>query len=116
MALSNAERQARYRARLKERAAPEALVPRVVDAADAAVAALWSFFSRPMPGGGLWADTEGCANLAEYRALLASEPGSLLRSCREVTSFGAGLLPHEADALRQLIALSEALLLTPRGA
>lgn len=116
MALSNAERQARYRAKLKAQVAPEALVPAAQAAVDTALAALWSYFSRPMPGGDLWADTQGCADMAEYRALLAGEPGALLRTCQDVTSYTVGLLPDEAAALGRVIELAGVLQLTARGA
>ena len=113
MALSNAERQARYRARLKAKVTPEALVPAVRAVADTALAALWAYFSRPTPAGDLWADIEGCTTIADYRDLLARDPGALLRSCREVISFGVGLLPEEAVALNAVVELADALALIP---
>lgn len=116
MAFSNAERQARYRARLKAQVVPEAVIPAVQAAVDAALAALWAYFSRPMPGGDLWADTQDCADVADYRALLAREPGALLRSCQDVTSYGVGLKPDEAAALGRVIELAGVLQLTARSA
>ena len=114
MALSNAQRQARYRARLKARAAPEALGERVREAAETAIAALWAFFNRPAPDGEAWGDIEGCPTPAAYRARLAADPGALLAACRDVFGFGTGLLADEAAALELVIAIADALVLASR--
>jgi hypothetical protein len=47
MAMTNAERQRRYRQKLKARASGDALGDRVREASDRAVAALWAFHERP---------------------------------------------------------------------
>ena len=106
MALTNAERQARYRARLKEKASGGALMTHVDKAADEAVEALWSFFNRPDPDGQPWADIDGCNSVAEYR--LATR-GQLIETCRALIWSGAELHPEEAAALARVIEISERL-------
>lgn len=112
MAMSNAERQARYRARLKANASLDALADRADQAVDAAVAAVWTFFNRPSPGGARWADIEGCESIADYRATLASDPGALVEVCRQLVTYSVGLRPDEAKALGVIVDLADALSLT----
>jgi len=109
MALTNAERQARYRARLKARASGEATGELVHKAVDEAVEALWSFFSRPAPDGGKWGDTEGCADLAQYRAALT---GSLVETCRALAWTGNGLTGPEKTAIQRIVEIADALDMT----
>ncbi len=68
MVLSNAERQERYRQRLKARATGADLGEQARAAVDAAFAAVWAIFSRPAPDGGEWGDLEGFADLAGWQA------------------------------------------------
>ena len=104
MALTNAERQARYRARLKARASGEGLMVHVDKVVDHAVDALWSYFNRPDPDGQPWADIDGCNGVNDYRATVS---GQLTDICRAVLWNGQGLLPEEAQALTRFIALAD---------
>lgn len=113
MALTNAERQARYRARQKARAAGGDLTGLVDKAVEEAVDALWSFFNRPGPGGEAWADIAGCATRADYRALLARNPAGLVETCRGIAWLGEGLDEVEAAAIARLIAIADAVELRP---
>lgn len=81
MALTNAERQARYRKRIKEKASLDALPDRAREAAEAAVSALWSFFSRPTPDGGKWGELDGYECEADLRKALAKDR-DLVEWCR----------------------------------
>lgn len=105
MPLSNAERQARYRARLKQRtsANPAALVGKAVDEA---VEALWIFFNRPAPDGLRWGDVEGCYSIDDYRTVLA---GNLVPTCRAMLWSGTAMLDEEVFAIRQIAAIADAL-------
>ena len=104
MALTNAERQARYRARLKARASGEGLMVHVDKVVGDAVDALWNYFNRPDPDGQPWADIDGCGTAADYRATIS---GQLTDICRAVHWNGQGLLPDEEKALAKLIALAD---------
>lgn len=106
MALTNAERQARYRARLKARASAAGLMVHVDKVVDDAVDALWSYFNRPDPDGQPWADIDGCAAASDYRATIA---GQLTDISRAVHWNGQGLLPDEEEALAKLIALADSI-------
>lgn len=116
MALSNAERQARYRARMKARANGDAVLDHVGNAVDEAVDALWAFFNRPGPGGGEWDDIIGCATLADYRALLARDPAALVDACRGIAWLGEGLSEQEAAAIRRVLGIADRLALKPQAA
>lgn len=113
MALSNAERQRRYRQNLKARAAGEALGARARDAAERAVAALWAFHERPAPSGLRWAEIDGCTSLAHYRAELQRSPHNLLEACRAFLPDFEGLTADEAAAVQTIIEIAEALRLAP---
>lgn len=107
MALTNAQRQARYRSKIKARAAGGALLEHVEKAVDEAVDALWSFFTRPGPGGETWDDVAGCTTRAEYRAHLARDPGGLIEACRGVQWLGEGLTVEEARAVNRVVAVAD---------
>ena len=109
MALSNAERQRRYRQKLKARASGDALGDRVRDAVDRAVAALWAFHERPAPGGVKWSDIDGCTTLELYRAELQRNPANLLQACRAFSPDFEGLGDDEIRALRTVIEVADAL-------
>lgn len=109
MALSNSERQARYRERLKARASGAATVELVGKAVDEAVQALWTFFSRPGPGGEPWDDIAGCTSAGQFRDQLARDPAALIDACRGIAWLGEGLLDDEAAAIARVIALADAL-------
>lgn len=114
MAMSNAERQRRYRKKLKARAAGDALGDRARDAADRAVAALWAFHERPAPSGLRWSDIDGCTSLEFYRGELQRSPGNLLQACRAFLPDFEGLTDDEARTIQTVIEISDALrLATP---
>lgn len=113
MALTNAERQRRYRQRLKARASGAALVDQTRDAVNRAIDALWAFHQRPGPSGVRWADVDGCFTLELYRVELERSPGNLLQACRAFLPDFAGLSAAEAKAITQVIELSDALRLAP---
>lgn len=107
--MSNAERQARYRERLKARASLHAAGERTCEAVDEAIASIWSFFNRPGPSGNLWADIEGCETLADYRATLAEDPEGLVNICRDLTTYSVGLEAEEARAIQLIVDIADAL-------
>ena len=115
MAMSNAERQRRYRQKLKARASGDALGDRVRDAADRAVAALWAFHERPAPSGLRWAEIDGCTSLEMYRNELQRSPNNLLQACRAFLPDFAGLSDLEAHAIKTVIEISDALRLAAPG-
>lgn len=107
--MTNAERQARYRARLKARASVEALGDRARSAVADATAAIWTFFNRPGPTGEPWEDVEGCATLEDYRARLAAEAGALVGVCRDLAAYNVGLTPEEVKAIGVVLEIADAL-------
>lgn len=113
MAMSNAERQRRYRQKLKARASGDALGDRVADAVDRAIAALWAYHERPAPGGMRWADIDGCTSIALYRAELQRAPDNLVQTCRAFLPDFEGLDEDEARAIITVIAIADALRLVP---
>ena len=116
MAMSNADRQRRYRQKLKARASGDALGDRVREAVERAIAALWSFHERPAPGGMRWSDIDGCTNAEMYRAELQRGTGNLLQACRAFLPDFEGLNDDEARAIQTIIEISDALrLATPPG-
>jgi hypothetical protein len=114
MVLSNAERQALYRSRLKKRASLDALGEQARRAADRAVEALWSFYSRPAPDGAQWGELDGVADLAALRAMLSEASELELTGwCRESLD-GAeeeGATPEEIAAWRAVVEAADALAL-----
>ncbi|MFM9937839.1 MAG: hypothetical protein ACKVOL_16765 [Novosphingobium sp.] len=114
MALSNAERQRRYRQNLKARASSDAAGHHARVAAERAVQALWAFHQRPGPGGIDWAAIDGCTSLAAYRSELERNPGNLIQAARAFLPDFAGLVPAEARAIATLIEMADALRLAPR--
>jgi hypothetical protein len=115
MAMTNAERQRRYRQRLKARASGDALGDQARAAVERAIAALWAFHERPAPSGLRWADIDGCTTLAHYRAELERAPGNLLQACRAFLPDYEGLTEEEARAIGMVIELADALRLAPRS-
>ena len=113
--MSNAERQRRYRQKLKARASGDALGDRVREAADRAVAALWAFHERPAPSGLRWAEIDGCTSLEMYRNELQRSPNNLLQACRAFLPDFAGLSDQEAHAIKTVIEISDALRLAAPG-
>lgn len=113
MALSNAERQRRYRQKLKARASGDALGDRARDAAERAVLALWAFHERPAPSGLRWSDIDGCTTLELYRSELQRSAHNLVQACRAFLPDYDGLTPEEARAIATVIAIADALRLAP---
>lgn len=109
MPLSNAERQRRYRQKLKARASGDALADRVRDAVDQAIAALWAFHERPAPSGLRWGDIDGCMTVAQYRAELQRSPHNLLEACRAFLPDFEDLADDEIRAIQTVIEISDAL-------
>lgn len=114
MALSNAERQRRYRQRLKARASGEAPGPIARAAIDRAIEALWAFHERPTPTGLRWADVDGCETIEQYRSELERLPGNFLQACRAFLPDFAGLTPQEARAIAGVIEMADAIRLAPQ--
>lgn len=114
MALTNAERQRRYRQNLKARASTDAAGDHARIAVERAVQALWAFHQRPGPGGVDWAAIDGCTTLAAYRSELERSPGNLIQAARAFLPDFAGLTPAEARAIAVVIEMSDALRLAPR--
>lgn len=112
MALTNAERQRRYRQKLKARASGAAIGEQVREAAERAIAALWAFHERPAPGGLSWSDIDGCVTIGLYRAELARAPGNLIEACRAFLPDYEGLTDDEAKAIATLIDIASAIHLT----
>lgn len=113
MAMTNAERQRRYRQKLKARASGDALGDRVREAVAQTIAALWSFHERPAPSGIRWSDIDGCRTIDQYRAELQRNPGNLLQACRAFLPDYDGLTDAEARAIAQIIEIADALRLAP---
>ncbi|WP_295526723.1 hypothetical protein [Novosphingobium sp. Chol11] len=109
MALSNAERQQRYRQNLKARASGDAIGRQARMAVERAIAALWSFHERPGPGGIAWAQIDGCETLDQYRSELERSPGNLIQACRAFVPDFEGLAPGEAKAIAAVIEMADAL-------
>ena len=112
--MSNAERQRRYRQKLKSRASGDALGDRARDAAERAVLALWAFHERPAPSGLRWSDIDGCTTLEVYRGELQRSPDNLLQACRAFLPDFEGLTVSEARAIRTVVEISDALRLAAR--
>ena len=109
MPLSNAERQRRYRQKLKSRASGDALGDRAREASERAVAALWAFHERPTPSGLSWSDIDGCTSLEAYRSELQRSPNNLLQACRAFVPDFEGLTDDEARAIQTVIDIYDAL-------
>jgi hypothetical protein len=113
MALTNAERQRRYRQNLKKRASPDNVGEQARLAVERAVQALWAFHQRPGPGGIDWSMIDGCTTLDAYRSELERSPGNLIQAARAFLPDFAGLTADEARAVAVVIAISDALRLAP---
>lgn len=98
MVLSNAERQARYRERIKARANDAGAAARA--AADNAAAAIWAMFNRI-----------GEASVAEFPKFddwRASLGADLAGTCRGLIN-NPELTPDELVAIRAVVAIDDAL-------
>lgn len=115
MPLSNAERQRRYRQRLKARASGDAVVDQARIAVERAIQALWAYHERPAPTGMAWSEIDGCRTLDQYRSELERSPSNLLQTCRAFLPGFEGLTPDEARAVADVIEMADALRLAPPG-
>ena len=113
MPLSNAERQRRYRQRLKAKASGDAVVDQARVAVERAVLALWAYHERPSSAGMAWSEIDGCRTLDEYRSELERSPSNLLQACRAFLPGFEGLTLAEARAVADVIELADALRLAP---
>ncbi len=109
MPLSNAERQRRYRQRLRAKAAGANVVEQVRLAVERAVHALWAYHERPGPGGVLWSNIDGCHTLDQYRSELERSPANLIQACRAFLPGFEGLTPAEARIIADVIEIADAL-------
>lgn len=114
MPLTNAERQRRYRQRLRAKAAGANVVEQVRITVERAIHALWSYHERPGPGGVAWANIDGCHTLDQYRSELERSPANLIQACRAFLPGFEGLTPDEARTVADVIEIADALrLATP---
>lgn len=115
MVLSNAERQKRYRQRLRRSASLDGLGSRARDAADQAIAALWAVIKRPDSDGRIDATGDGLETIADFRAQLAAAEkrgyDDLPGYCRSYLQTPEELTPDEVRALSVIIEIYEALTL-----
>jgi len=109
--LSNAERQRRWRERLKAKASGAAVTDHARDVVAHAIAALWAYHERPGPGGTRWAEIDGCRTIEDYVADLAAEESGLIAAARAFLPAFEGLTPEEARAITALIDLADVLAL-----
>lgn len=124
MALTNAERQRRYRQKLKARASGEAAGDLVRAMVDRAIAVLWRMRAEAtqtdvlpedaliVPG--LAAAPMSPATLDAFRAGLARHPASLLALCRSTLHGSAALRPEDRALLSSLLEIEAALRLSPQ--
>lgn len=106
MVLSNAERQARYRQNLKKRADDPGVAARV--AADAAVAALWSFLVRAESAGQKWDEKDGLDTVEAFRASLGG--GHLVTMMRAWSDTQEdGMTDAEFAAIRAVVEIDDAM-------
>lgn len=113
--LSNAERQRRWRERLKAKASGAAVVDHVRDVVARAIEALWAYHERPGPGGTVWAEIDGCRTIEDYFADLSGEDGGLLAAARAFAPGFEGMTAEEAQAVGALIELADVIGLREAG-
>ena len=109
--LSNAERQRRWRERLKARASGAAVTDHAHDVVARAIEALWAYHERPGPGGMRWAEIDGCRTIKDYVFDLASDERGLFTAARAFLPAFEGLTPEEARAIAALLELADVLAL-----
>lgn len=111
MVLSNAERQARYRKRLREKASPEGLPVLAQEAADRALDALWSYHNRPTADGRKYGDFDGVESRDSLPSYIANTDG-LISWCRVMVTHAEEddhLLPDERAAFEAVALAGDAL-------
>lgn len=101
MVLSNAERQARYRARVKELASLDKLGEQAERAVDQAIEALWTACQQASDKQKI-VDVGGAQTIDEYRRSLALAPQNLIQSCRLALG-EAGLSDDQRRALTVVV-------------
>ncbi|MBB3356811.1 MULTISPECIES: hypothetical protein [unclassified Novosphingobium] len=119
MALTNAERQRRYRQKLKARASGEAAGDLVRAMVDRAVAVLWRVRAAAAPEDALIVPAGSPADLPTtppsldaFRATLARHPASLLALCRTTLQRSQALGLEERALLCSLLEIEAALRLS----
>lgn len=114
MVLSNAERQARYRERLKAAARGEMLPEMVAEALDAAFNVVWALHHRENYGG-----LEEFADAAAWKEWIADPKtwrgnGHPVQQMRAAFSYGYETeTPEERDILNRAVRLLDAVTLKP---
>ena len=108
MVLSNAERQARYRKRLKERASLDALGDRVRDAMDAALASMWGHYQRNAAEGDIYADVDGIDDFDQFRDSF-TERQSFVDACREWVRDPVDMTEEEIAPLKLVVEIADAI-------
>ena len=111
MALTTAERQARYRKRLKQRASLDSLGEQAARAADLAVTALWNYLNRPDDLGRFDAMLDNIPDLETFRLSIAQRDDGLVEWCRELLSHPEDMVVEEARAMRVVVDAADALAL-----
>jgi predicted PolB exonuclease-like 3'-5' exonuclease len=101
MALTNAERQARFQKRLREKARGVDLPQRVREMMDGAVAAVWSIINRPSDDGREWAEAYDFADLEDYRVYWARQARET--GLAELRQYLASYVEDANEAERQVI-------------
>ena len=109
--LSNAERQRRWRERLKAKASGAAVADHARDVVARAILALWTYHERPGPGGTRWAEIDGCRTIEDYVLDLATEERGLVAAAHAFLPGFDGLMPEEARAIAALIDLADVIAL-----
>ena len=109
--LSNAERQRRWRERLKAKASGAAVADHARDVVARAILALWTYHERPGPGGTRWAEIDGCRTIEDYVLDLAAEERGLVAAAHAFLPGFEGLMPEEARAIAALIDLADVIAL-----
>ncbi len=97
--LSNAERQARFRRNLRQRASQDGLAEQARKAVDRAIEGLWAFNLRQRDAGNRFGDFDGCESVEQLRTRLAHDPADLVGYCRSFTE-ADGLTDEEAAFCR----------------
>lgn len=105
--LSNAERQRRWRERLKAKAAGAAVADHARDVVARAIGALWAYHERPGPGGMRWAAIDGCHTIEDFKRDLAADERGLIAAARAFVPGFDGLTSAEARAIAALVELDD---------
>jgi hypothetical protein len=107
--LSNAERQKRYRQRLRERASLDALGSQAREAANRAVETLWGFHQRMAAAGTPYGGLEDYSDLEEFRSSFDDKQNRLSDWCRSYSEDSEDLTEFELAALTVVVEIADAL-------